>query len=75
MRIKNNGQKIVHVGSVMILPEQIQEVPGGITPPLAALIERGVLSVAGAEQPAAAELSAESKADKPARSRKPAEGD
>lgn len=74
MRIKNNGQKIVHVGSVMILPEQIQEVPGEMTPPLAALIERGVLSVA-AEQPAAAESSSEPKADKPSRSRKPAEAD
>lgn len=70
MRIKNNGQKIVHVGSVMILPEQVQEVPGEITPPLAALIEHGVLSVEGTELPS------ESKAaDKPARSRKPAEGD
>ena len=39
MRIKNNGQKIVHVGSVMILPEQVQEVPGEITPPLAARSE------------------------------------
>ena len=70
MRIKNNGQKIVHVGSVMILPEQVQEVPGEITPPLAALIEHGVLSVEGTEP------SSEPKApDKASRTRKPAEAD
>lgn len=43
MFIKNMGQKIVHIGNVMILPDQVVEISGDMTSPLSLLISKGIL--------------------------------
>ena len=49
MFIKNTGNKIVHIGSTMILPDKTGEVSGEMTAPLAILIRHGALEVVKAE--------------------------
>lgn len=47
MLIKNNSQKVIHVGSVMILPEETKPVDDSLStaPAVAALIARNALVV------------------------------
>lgn len=43
MLIRNRGQKIVHIGNVMILPDRVVEISGDMTSPLSLLISKGIL--------------------------------
>lgn len=47
MLLKNNSQKVIHVGSVMILPEETKTVDDSLStaPAVAALISRKALAV------------------------------
>ena len=47
MLLKNNSQKVIHVGSVMILPEEAKHVDDSLStaPAVAALISRKALAV------------------------------
>ena len=49
MLLKNNSQKVIHVGSVMILPEETKHVDDSLStaPAVAALISRKALAVVG----------------------------
>ena len=43
MLIRNRGQKIVHIGNVMILPDRVVEISGDMMSPLSLLISKGIL--------------------------------
>lgn len=63
MLLKNISQKVIHVGNVMILPEETKPVDGSLStaPAVAALISRNALVVVGntAKEPADEEAGGE----------------
>ena len=67
MLLKNNSQKVIHVGSVMILPEETKHVDDSLStaPAVAALISRKALAVvkAPAKETAGEEPGSEPPAD------------
>lgn len=67
MLLKNNSQKVIHVGSVMILPEEAKHVDDSLStaPAVAALISRKALAVvkAPAKETAGEEPGSEPPAD------------
>ena len=64
MLLKNNSQKVIHVGSVMILPEETKHVDDSLStaPAVAALISRKALAVV---KPPAKETVGEESGSKP----------
>ena len=66
MLLKNNSQKVIHVGSVMILPEETKHVDDSLStaPAVAALISRKALAVVKA--PAKETVGEESGSEPPA---------
>ena len=69
MLLKNNSQKVIHVGSVMILPEEAKHVDDSLStaPAVAALISRKALAVvkAPAKETAGEEPGGDDKEKKP----------